>query len=73
MSGHLSDFPAQQVTFGWHILLQHSTTAFEGMRGNDYVHACVTVFHPANGFQHFTTLAFINFFLKGGEYKMPLV
>ena len=59
VSGHLSNFPAQQVTFGWHILLEHSTTAFKAMCGKDYVCECVTIFYPANGFQRFTILGFI--------------
>ena len=53
VSRHLPDFPAQQVAFGWHILLKHSTTAFGGMCGRDYVCASVAKFRPANDFQHF--------------------
>ena len=58
VSGHLSNFPAQQVTFGWHIPLKRSTTAFEGMCGKDYVCAGVTIFHSGHGVQRFNVTHF---------------
>ena len=73
MQGHLSNFTAQQVTFGCHIMLRHSISAFHAMCGKDYVCACVTISNPAYGFQRFNVTHFHKKILECGEHKVPLV